>query len=220
MPRQQLAQLASLVAMGGPMFLPRMGILREMLGGWRAAAEVALSDTRPFVLVLPTGQEMRRIAAGLGSAGLSCHQLLELAWAAILHSNHLGTFITMAEQLYNGDWRAAALTFLAEQRTLERCLHYLPPALDSLRQMGLEVANERGRERVLQCIRNGQLGLDFSPAIPPGAPAAERRSAAAAALEAEGFSATGGEAGLALDRLAAVSGVGGGPGRKWTGAAV
>lgn len=204
MTHQQLLQLASGMAASGPASVGSLAVLQQMLGSWHAAAEAVLSN--PALQRLPTGPEVDRIAAGLGAAGLSHEQLLELARAAVSQPDQLHKFTTLAERLYSGDWRGAALKFLAERQALERCLCSLRPALNELRQLGLRVVNERGRERVLWYIEGKQDSMGWSMAIPPGTPAAKRRAAAAAALKAEGFRATGKVAKAALDRLVVVSG--------------
>lgn len=54
------------------------------------------------------------MVAGLSTAGLERWQLLLLASGAARYHNHAATLADVAEQLYGGDWRAAALKCLQE----------------------------------------------------------------------------------------------------------
>ncbi len=176
---------------------PSLTMLHTLLGSWQAVAEAGVADFR--LLDLPSTAAARRIVAGLSTAGLEQNQLLELVKA--LPYTQEDAFVAFAEQQHGGDWRAAALAWLqASSASLDRLWRTLQP----LQQLGLEVANEHGRERMLQFVdRRAEMGMWYIT-VPHGTPAAERRAAVEAALEAEGFRAVGGRAAEVVSQLAEV----------------
>ena len=112
----------------------------------------------------------------------------------------------MAERLYGGDWRAAGIKFLREERILVDCLCNLKGTLDAMNGWGFAVANDRGRERVLDVVKgNRRSRVGWAVRIPDGTADGEPRAAAEAALAQEGFSAESGAALELLAQLAAVS---------------
>ncbi len=146
----------------------------------------------------------------LRGAGLHQGQLLQLAKAAA-EQNKRGDdasdrFRIMAERLYGGDWKAASLRFLRDKRILVGCLFKLKYTLNELEQLGFAVANQQGRDRVLEMVTGRRTEWEVS--IPAGTPASERLVAADAALEQQGFKAAGGKAHKLLQQLAEVSNYG------------
>ncbi|KAI7836782.1 hypothetical protein COHA_009362 [Chlorella ohadii] len=184
-----------------------LAMLNTLLGSWPAAAEAAVEDSELFVL--PKTAAMHRIISGLSTAGLEPTHLLPLishiAGKPWLHREQ--ALAAIAEQLYDGDWRAAALKCLQEPALTDPVsLDRLQHALDRLQRMGAEVASDRGRERVLQFVK-GQRGAaqTWRITVPEGTSAEARQAAAVAALEAEGFRAVGGQAAQIVSQLAEVS---------------
>ena len=184
-----------------------LAMLNTLLGSWPAAAEAAVEDSELFVL--PKTAAMHRIISGLSTAGLEPTHLLPLishiAGKPWLHREQ--ALAAIAEQLYDGDWRAAALKCLQEPALTDPVsLDRLQHALDRLQRMGAEVASDRGRERVLQFVK-GQRGAaqTWRITVPEGTSAEARQAATVAALEAEGFRAVGGQAAQIVSQLAEVS---------------
>ncbi|KAI7836539.1 hypothetical protein COHA_009604 [Chlorella ohadii] len=178
-----------------------LDMLRTLLGSWPAAAEAALADHS--LLGLRDTPVVRRIVAGLSTAGLYNSQLLRLAQDAACYPHRAEAAAAIAEQLHSSDWRSAALKLvqapaLANSGSLDR----LQRALRTLQQLGAEVANDRGRERVLQYVGGDLAGAQaWRITVPAGTPAEERQAAAEAALEAAGFRAVGGRAAEVVSQL-------------------
>ena len=207
-PEQRLALFKAMFAPSGGFRSTAtfsLEMLNRLQGSWRVAAEAALADNR--LLELPETQDMRRAAAGLGTAGLERDQLLKLAKAATVNRQHPAMLAAVAEQLYGGNWRGAALQFLQEPSLGHYAPHgRLQDALRTLQRLGVEFADDRGRERVLRYVKGDLAGAQaWRIAVPAGTPPAERRAAAEAALEAEGFRAIGGRSEAVVGQLAEVS---------------
>ncbi len=187
-------------------FLSRLELLSALLGSWQAAAEHALANTR--LMRLPDTDAMRRVASGLNTAGLEEYQLLRLAEdLATGHYDHAEILAAIADQLYGGDWRAAALKWLQDPALRNLASHSrLRLALRTWQQLGVEVTNDRGRERVVHFVKGDRtVAQAWRVTLPDGTPAEERWTVAEAALEAEGFRAMGGQAAQGLAQLAEVS---------------
>ena len=129
-----------------------LALLATLLGSQQAALEAA-EGNRELLCLHPASRDMQTVFARLGPAGLSQEQLVQLAGICLRYSTQVDRLIWLADELYGGDWRAAALEFLRRWQVYVRCLCFLRPALDALRCTGLEAANEEGRRRVLQLVK-------------------------------------------------------------------
>ena len=147
-------------------------LLAVLLGSPEAAVEAAEHDERLLGL-LYYDADLQEVFARASAAGLTQAQRLRLA--RILsrddYAEQANRLIWLADELYGGDWRAALLEFLRRWRIYVRCLCGLLPVLATLAAAGLAVANEAGRQRVLQFIRVRCQGVDVHGA--PGDAAAQ-----------------------------------------------
>lgn len=143
----------------------------------------------------------------LGRSGLEPAQLLQLASAAAQRyktgDDGSDRFRVLAERLYGGDWKAAGLKFLQDRRILLQRLWFLRSALNGLEYLGFEIINQQGREHVLSYVKGRPAPWSIS--IPADTPDGERRAAAEAQLEKQGFRAAGDDALELMDRLVEVS---------------
>ncbi|KAI7836783.1 hypothetical protein COHA_009363 [Chlorella ohadii] len=163
-------------------FVCSLELLSVLLGSWQAAAEVVRADDS--LLSLPDTVAMRHAVASLSTAGLERHQLLRLLKGAAGRNIYAETITAIAEQLYGGDWRAAALKWLEDPSLAVQSEYRLQLALRSLQRMGVELTNDRGRERVLQFVTGEPAAAQgWRVTVPDGTPADERRAAALTALE-------------------------------------
>ena len=138
---------------GAPRALGVLELLGTLFGGSaEAAMEAAAAD--PALWQLPYDRSAMWAAFdGLGRAGLSDAQLRRLARICCDHADDVGQLSCLAERLYGGDWRAAALEFLRGWRVYVERLCMLPRTLETLEHFDLAVANDAGRQRVLEQVK-------------------------------------------------------------------
>lgn len=141
----------------------------------------------------------------LGAAGLEFGQLLQLAQVAAERFKRgddcSDRFRALAERLYGGDWKAASLKFLQERRVLEGCL-WSTSCPRRAGGRGLCGGQPKGPR-----LRAGTSERQQSETKRqhPRTPDSERQAAAEAALERQGFKATGGMALELVQMLVKVS---------------
>lgn len=147
--------------------------LTTLLGSWQAAGEAALTNSNPYgsLLHLPDSDLTRHMAARLSAAGLDRSQLQALAERCLVSSQLTERLAALADVLHGGDLRAAAQDWLQQPAVLQS--DRLWWTLRRLEDMGLQVANERGRERVMLYVTGDPAGAQPGGRItvPAGTPA-------------------------------------------------